>query len=94
MFKDFDISILSDKPMTKEGLIDELEQFYSKEKQEQYGVLGIRIEIKKINSSITKIKTDLDWDKSVLFFLKQEILIDERENLWYYYNRWYEMLGK
>ena len=45
MFKDFDISILSDKSMTKEELIRVLEQFYSKEKQEQYGVLGIRIEL-------------------------------------------------
>ena len=45
MFKDFDISILSDKSMTKEELKSVLEQFYTKEKQEQYGVLGIRIEL-------------------------------------------------
>lgn len=45
MFKDFDISVLSDKSMTKEELIDVLEQFYTKDKQEQYGVLGIRIEL-------------------------------------------------
>lgn len=45
MFKDFDISILSDKSMTKKELITVLEQFYPKEKQEQYGVLGIRIEL-------------------------------------------------
>lgn len=45
MFKDYDISILSDKSMTKEELIGVLEQFYTKEKQEQYGVLGIRIEL-------------------------------------------------
>ena len=45
MFKDFDISILSDRSMTKEQLIGVLEQFYTKEKQEQYGVLGIRIEL-------------------------------------------------
>ncbi len=32
MFKDFDISILSDKSMTKEQLIGVLEQFYTKEK--------------------------------------------------------------
>ena len=31
--------------MTKEELITVLEQFYPKEKQEQYGVLGIRIEL-------------------------------------------------
>ena len=45
MFKDFDISILSDKSMTKEELIAVLEQFYTKEKQHKYGVLGIRIEL-------------------------------------------------
>ena len=44
-FKDYDISILSDKSMTKEELISVLEQFYTKEKQEKYGVLGIRIEL-------------------------------------------------
>ena len=45
MSKDFEISILSDKSMTKEELISVLEQFYPKEKQKQYGVLGIRIEL-------------------------------------------------
>ena len=45
MFKDFDISVLSDKSMTKEELIDVLEQFYTKENQLKYGVLGIRIEL-------------------------------------------------
>ena len=45
MFKDFDISILADKSMKKEELLGELERFYTKEQQEQYGVLGIRIEL-------------------------------------------------
>lgn len=45
MFKDFDISVLSDKSMTKEELIEVIEKFYTKEKQQQYGVLGIRIEL-------------------------------------------------
>jgi len=45
MFEDFDISILADKSMTKKELISVLEQFYTKEKQIQYGVLGIRIEL-------------------------------------------------
>lgn len=45
MFKDFDISILADKSMTKEDLITVLERFYNKEKQKHYGVLGIRIEL-------------------------------------------------
>lgn len=45
MFKDFDISVLSDKSMTKDELISVLEKFYTKEKQEKYGVFGIRIEL-------------------------------------------------
>jgi ASC-1-like (ASCH) protein len=45
MFNDFNISVLSDKSMTKEELIGVLEQIYTKEKQEKYGVLGIRIEL-------------------------------------------------
>lgn len=45
MFKDFDISILSDKSMIKEELLGVLEQFYTKEKQKRYGVLGIRVEL-------------------------------------------------
>ena len=36
MFKDFNISVLSDKSMTKKELIGVLEQFYTKEKQKQY----------------------------------------------------------
>ena len=45
MFKDFDISVLSDESMNKEELIGVLEKFYTKEKQRQYGVLGIKIEL-------------------------------------------------
>ena len=45
MFNDFDITILSDKTMTKDELLNVLEKFYPKEKQKQYGVLGIRIEL-------------------------------------------------
>lgn len=45
MFNDYDIDILADEEMTKEELISILEEFYTKEKQEKYGVLGIRIEI-------------------------------------------------
>ncbi len=47
LFEDFDISVLSDSSMTKEELLNVLEEFYTKEKQAQYGVLGIRI--KKCN---------------------------------------------
>lgn len=45
LFKDFDISVLADNSMTKDELIDVLEEFYTKEEQKQYGVLGIRIEL-------------------------------------------------
>ena len=43
MFKDYDISVLADSSMTKDELINVLEQFYPKRKQKEYGVLGIRI---------------------------------------------------
>ena len=46
MFEDYSISILADKSMTKDELIKVLEEFYSKEKQQKYGVLGIRIKLK------------------------------------------------
>lgn len=45
LFKDFDISVLADKSMTKEELINVLQEFYTIEKQNTYGVLGIKIEI-------------------------------------------------
>lgn len=45
MFKDFDIETLADKSMSKQELMNVLEEFYTKEKQKQYGVLGIRIEL-------------------------------------------------
>lgn len=44
LFNDFDIDIMADKSMTKEELLEVLEEFYTKEKQKEYGVLGIRIE--------------------------------------------------
>lgn len=45
MFNDYDISILSDNSMSKEELLNDLEKFYTKEKQKTYGVLGIRFEL-------------------------------------------------
>lgn len=45
LVNDFDISILADKSMSKADLINTLEEFYSKEKQEKYGVLAIMIDI-------------------------------------------------
>lgn len=47
MFKDFDISVLADKSMTKDELIKVLEEFYTKDEQKKYGVLGIKIELIK-----------------------------------------------
>jgi len=44
LFNDFDIEMIADKSMTKEELLNVLEEFYTPEKQKQYGVLGIRIE--------------------------------------------------
>lgn len=44
LFKDFDIEVMADKEMTKQELLNVLEEFYTPEKQSQYGVLGIRIE--------------------------------------------------
>ncbi|MGN1379338.1 MAG: ASCH domain-containing protein, partial [Bacilli bacterium] len=45
MINDFDISMLANKSMTKEELISTLESFYSRKKQKQYGVLGIKFEL-------------------------------------------------
>lgn len=45
LFNDFDISILADSSMNKDELINILQEFYTKEKQKEYGVLGIRIEL-------------------------------------------------
>ena len=41
------IYLLADKSMTKEELLDVLGEFYTKEKQEEFGVLGIRIKLEK-----------------------------------------------
>ena len=45
LFNDYSIDILADKEMTKEELLNELEKFYSIDKQKEYNVLGIRIEL-------------------------------------------------
>ena len=45
LFADFDISILADKSMTKSELLGVLSEFYTPEKQAQYGVVGIRTEL-------------------------------------------------
>lgn len=43
LFADFDIADLADESMTKAELLATLEEFYTPEKQAQYGVLGIRL---------------------------------------------------
>ena len=45
LFNDFEIEILADKTMTKEELLGILSEFYTTEKQEKFGVLGIRVEL-------------------------------------------------
>ena len=45
LFEDFDMSLLADKSMTKGELLEVLKEFYTVEKQEKYGVLGIKIEL-------------------------------------------------
>ena len=45
LFNDFDISLLADKSMDKEELLEELEKFYTKDKQKMYGVVGIKLDI-------------------------------------------------
>ena len=45
LFRDFDISMLADASMTKRELLDMLNEFYSVEKQNEMGVVGIRVEI-------------------------------------------------
>lgn len=44
LFEDFGVDRLADNSMKKSELLEELEKFYTKEKQKEYGVLGIRIE--------------------------------------------------
>ena len=45
LFEDFDISILADASMTKEELLSVLSEFYTPEKQAEYGVIGIRLKM-------------------------------------------------
>lgn len=45
LFNDFPIEILTDKSITKVQLLNVIETFYSKEQQEKYNVLGIKIKL-------------------------------------------------
>ena len=47
MFDAFPIDILADKSVSKENLLNDLEKFYTPEKQEKYGVCCIKIELLK-----------------------------------------------
>ncbi len=41
----FDVELLASKDTSKEDLVSTLNSIYSKEKQNQYGVVGIRIKV-------------------------------------------------
>lgn len=41
----FDVEMLADKSISKQEILNDLEQFYTKEKQQQYGVIGIKIKL-------------------------------------------------
>ena len=45
LFADYDISILADKSMTKKELLNILQEFYTPEKQAEYGVVGIWVKL-------------------------------------------------
>lgn len=45
LFSKYDIELLADKLMTKEELLNVLENFYTKDKQKEYGVLGIKVDL-------------------------------------------------
>lgn len=45
LFEDFGISILADVSMTKDELLGALSEFYTPEKQAEYGIVGIRLKM-------------------------------------------------
>ena len=45
LFENFEIDILADKSMTKAELLQVLDEFYTPEKQAEFGVLGILIDL-------------------------------------------------
>ena len=45
LMNDYNIELLADKSMSKEELLKVFEEFYTKEEQAKYGVLGIKIEL-------------------------------------------------
>ena len=53
LFKDFPIEILADKTMTKDELLGILSEFCTKEKQQEFGVIGIRIAVKSSANALS-----------------------------------------
>ena len=45
LFEDLPMELLADKTMTKSELLEVLGEFYTKEQQQKYGVVGIRLKI-------------------------------------------------
>lgn len=45
LINEYGTKICADKTITKQDLLNELEKFYTKEKQSMYGVLGIMISL-------------------------------------------------
>ena len=45
LIDDYGIEICANKNITKQDLLNDLEKFYTKEKQSKYGVLGIMISL-------------------------------------------------
>ena len=45
LFEDFDVSVLADESMAKQELLDALSEFYTLEKQAEFGVIGIRLKL-------------------------------------------------
>ena len=45
LINNYNIELLADKSMTKEELLEVFNEFYTKEEQDKYGVVGIKIEI-------------------------------------------------
>lgn len=42
---DFSIELLADKSMTKEELLLALDEFYGQDEQEEFGVVGVKLEL-------------------------------------------------
>ena len=46
LINDYGIEICADKSISKKQLLSELEKFYTKEKQQKLGILGIKVSLK------------------------------------------------